>query len=113
MKPGVYNFFYDRGATTTRQIIWKDVEGEAISLTGYTARMRLYRDDVLLAELSSSGDDPAITISGEDVIIVTISATLSASFPDNVLNYQLDMLVGDSVVRILKGTLTPWTEDQP
>jgi len=110
MKPGVYNFTIDLGATLTFQIVWKDDAGQTITLTGYTARMRIFRDGVQLTELLSTGTSPAIVVNTTNCV-VTLSAALSETFPANVLHCQFDLLKNDDVVRLFKGKITPYTED--
>ena len=44
MAAGRYTFIVEQGATTDWEISWKDKNGAAVDLTGYTGRMQIRSD---------------------------------------------------------------------
>lgn len=103
--PGKYNLTIYQGETFGFSIIWKDAEGVPIDLTGYSARMQIRYDGVngdIAADLSTTNG--GIEIDNEaHTITVYISATDTASMLAKSGVYDLEMVLGDVVTRLLEG----------
>lgn len=103
---GQYNIVADQGATFSRNLHWKDVNGNAIDITGYTARMQVrqkYTSSTTVLNLVSPTD---ITLGGNSgTIVVTASATATAAITAGEYVYDLEMVSSAGIVtRLLQGT---------
>lgn len=102
---GTYNIICDQGATFTRQLVWKDANGTPINLTGYTARMQVRATfdspDHVLELTTSSG----ITLGGAaGTIDLTASATTMAAIEGKTYVYDLELVSGATVTRLVQGS---------
>ena len=116
MAAGKYSFVIEQGATTNFQINWNNESGSAIDLSGYQARMQIRQgveaSDVLLS-LSSSlkSDNTGINLSGSNFITplasgsiaVYISAVSSSALNFGEAFYDLELIKGNEVTRLLEG----------
>ncbi len=116
MAAGKYSFIIEQGATTNFQINWNDESGSAINLSGYQARMQIRpgveSSDVFLS-LSSSlkADNTGINLSGSNFITplasgsigVYISAASSSALNFGEAFYDLELVKGNEVTRLLEG----------
>lgn len=105
---GTYNLLCEQGATFSRQITWLDSNGVPVDLTSYTARMQV-RETVesssTLFDLTSGAGD--ITLGGAaGTITVTISAAATAAVAAGCYVYDLELVTGTLVYRILQGEFT-------
>ncbi len=119
MVAGKYSFIIEQGATTDFEIIWKDAEGSRSDLTGYHARMQIRSDyganSTLYASLSSSlkADGTGLNLSGSlgnnplssGSIGIFISAASSSAFNFNEAKYDLEVVSGSYVTRLLEGRI--------
>jgi len=119
MAAGKYSFIIEQGATTDFEIIWKDAEGSRSDLTGYHARMQIRSDyganSTLYASLSSSldSDGTGLNLSGSlgnnplssGSIGIFISAASSSAFNFNEAKYDLEVVSGSYVTRLLEGRI--------
>ena len=116
MAAGKYSFVIEQGATTNFQINWTDESGSAIDLTGYHARMQVrpsVESDTIYLSLSSSlqEDGTGLNLSGSNFttplqsgsIAVYISADTSSLLNFNEAFYDLEMVKGSVVTRLLEG----------
>jgi hypothetical protein len=115
MAAGKYSFIIEQGATTNFQINWTDESGSAVDLTGYHARMQLRTDynSTPLISLSSSlkSDNTGINLSGSNFITplasgsigVYISAVSSSALDFGEAFYDLELVKGNEVTRLLEG----------
>ena len=118
MAAGKYSFIIEQGATTNFQINWNDESGSAIDLSGYQARMQIRQgveaSDVILS-LSSSlkSDNTGINLSGSNFITplasgsigVYISAVSSSALDFGEAFYDLELVRGNEVTRLLEGKI--------
>jgi hypothetical protein len=105
---GIYNFTINQGATFSRVITWKDESGDEVDLTGYTAR--------LMVRTSLAAPEPFITLTTENggitlggaagTITLSISATDTAAISENAGFYDLEMILGSVVTRLLQGAVS-------
>lgn len=117
MAAGKYSFIIEQGATTNFQINWTDESGSAVDLTGYHARMQLRTDynSTPLISLSSSlkSDNTGINLSGSNFITplasgsigVYISAASSSALDFGEALYDLELVRGNEVTRLLEGKI--------
>ena len=105
MAAGIYNFICEQGVTFQRSITATDSEGDALDLTGYTARMQVRRDigsaTVLISLTTENG---RITLGGDQgTVDLEISAADTSSIPRPGV-YDLEIISsGGIVTRLLKG----------
>ena len=119
MAAGKYSFIIEQGATTDFEIIWTDAEGSRSDLTGYHARMQIRSDyganSTLYASLSSSlkADGTGLNLSGSSgtnplssgSIGIFISAASSSAFSFGEAKYDLEVVSGSYVTRLLEGRI--------
>ena len=106
VSPGTYNITLYQGATFTRQLIWKDENDALVDLTSYTARMQIRKkiDGDLLETLTT--ENGGITLGGAaGTIDLLISATATALIDNNGI-YDLELITGSTVTRLVKGSVT-------
>lgn len=102
-----HNFTIEKGATWRQNIQWKDDDGLAIDLTNYTARMQLrreYRTNIIHELTTENGGIDITALTGE--IDLLIEATDTADFIDTKVLYDLELINGTEVVRLLSGCIT-------
>jgi len=118
MAAGKYTFVIEQGATTSFEIQYKDANGNPIDLSGYHARMQIrptWGSSTLIASLSSSldTDGTGLNMSGSagnispvsGTIGVYISAASSSLFDFSEAKYDLEIVSGSTVTRILEGNV--------
>ena len=117
MAAGKYSFIIEQVATTDFEIVWKDGNGGVIDLTNYHARMQIRSDyganGTLYASLSSSldPDGTGLNLSGSNgtnplssgSIGVFISAASSSAFNFSEAKYDLEVVSGSYVTRLIEG----------
>ena len=110
MAAGKYDITIEQGATFTLNLSYKNSAGAVIDLSSsYTSRMKIRESTggTIIAS-TESGDSPKNTItialaaSGNN-IIVTISAAHTATFDFNNAVYDLELVSGLEVDRIIEG----------
>lgn len=121
MAAGNYSFTIEQGATVNFEVQYTDASNLPINLTGYSGRMQIksgFANDtpVTYATLSSSRypDGTGLNFSGSSgttpptsgSIGVFISATTSSLFTFARAKYDLEIVSGSTVVRLIEGTIT-------
>jgi hypothetical protein len=106
MTAAVYNFVLEQGTSLNKKLVWKDPNGVAINLTGYTARMQVresYDSDDVLIELTTTNGKIVITpLTGEIQLIFAPADTADAYWTSG--KYDLELVsAGGQVTRLLKG----------
>ena len=116
MAAGKYSFIIEQGATTNFQINWNDESGSGVDLSGYHARMQI-RPQVEASEVylslssSLSNDSTGIHLSGSNRITPVQSGSIGiyiSAYSSSLLNfgeayYDLEMVKGNEVTRLLEG----------
>ncbi len=110
-----YSFIIEQGATTNIQITWQDESG-SVDLSGYGARMQMRpsaTSETVYLSLSSSlqTDGTGLNMSGSDgetavqsgSIGIYISAATSSLLNFDTAHYDLEMVSGNEVTRLLEG----------
>ncbi len=120
MAAGKYSFVIEQGATTDLNIEWKDSAGSPINLNGYHGRMQIRTDygGTLICNLTSSADGSpgdadgtGLNMSGSNgtthlssgSIGIFISAASSSNFNFGEAKYDLELVKGSVVTRLLEG----------
>ena len=106
---GIYNIIADQGSTFTRQLTWNDSAGSAINLTGYTARMdvRTSIDAAGAATLSLTTENGRIVLGGTaGTIDLSVAGTATAAVVAGDYVYDLELVSGSTITRLVQGTFT-------
>lgn len=105
---GKNNFKIEQGATFTFGLVWKDSDGVPVPLTGYTARMQLRYGSyagAMAIELTTENSGIVInTITSQ--VTMSISAAQSELLELKPCVYDLEMVKGDTVTRLIEGKVT-------
>lgn len=118
MAAGKYSFTIEQGATTNFEIQYKDSGSTPINLAGYSAKMQLRTsvdNTAAILTLSSSlqPDGTGLNLSGSNgnttllsgSIGVIISAVTSSFLNFDTAVYDLELMSGSVVTRLLEGTV--------
>lgn len=118
MAAGKYSFTIEQGATTNFEIQYKDSGSTPINLAGYSAKMQLRTavdNTAAILTLSSSlqTDGTGLNLSGSNgnttllsgSIGVIISAVTSSFLNFDTAVYDLELMSGSVVTRLLEGTV--------
>ena len=115
MASGKYSFVIEQGATIDFEVQYKDSSNAPVNLAGYQARMQIRSDygGSLIANLSSSldSDGTGLNLSGSNGITpvasgsigIFISAASSSNFTFREARYDLEIVSGSIVTRLLEG----------
>jgi len=121
MAAGTYNFTIEQGTTVDFELQYTDVNNSPINLTGYSGRMQIksgFANDkpVTYTSLSSSRypDGTGLNFNGSSgtkplssgSIGIYISAVSSSAYTFAKAKYDLELVSGNTVTRILEGTIT-------
>ena len=118
MAAGKYSFTIEQGATTNFEIQYKDSGSTPINLAGYSAKMQLRTavdNTTALLTLSSSlqPDGTGLNLSGSNGNTTLLSGSIGviiSAITSSVLNfdtavYDLELMSGSVVTRLLEGTV--------
>lgn len=118
MAAGKYTFAIEQGTTVQFEIQYKDSANNPINLSGYTARMQIrpdYADNTAttIVNLTTTldADGTGLSMSGSNKttpiqsgsIGIYISAASSSAFNFDEAKYDLEIVSGNTVSRILEG----------
>lgn len=108
MAAGLYDITIEQGATFQMNLTWKDSTGSPVNITGYTARMQVrenYEAESTLVSLTSTGGD--IVLGGSlGTIAITIAASATQTLQLDEAVYDLELVNGATVTRLLQGKAT-------
>lgn len=108
MSAATYNILAEQGATFALSLLYTDVAGDPIDLTGYTAEMhvRLKASTVSTITELSTGDS-TITLGGAaGTILLAIDAATTETFTAGKYVYDLELYNGAITTRLIEGTFT-------
>ena len=109
MLAGKYDITIEKGATFNRIITYKDENGDAIDLTGFTAAMdirAMKTTDTTLIQLTTENGRIALGDAAGTItltILATDTETLGDSEGVTVGFYDLELITGSTVIRLLEG----------
>jgi len=105
--PAKHNFYVYRGATFAEQIAWKDENGTAIDLTGFTARMHMRETvDAATPFLTLTTENGGIALGGvAGTVDMLATATITSAIVATAGVYDLELVASDgvTVTRLLEG----------
>lgn len=104
MSAGKKDIVIEQGATFTWVNTWVGV-----NITGYTIRMQVRSDassSVKVLDLSTTTGEIVLTTPASGVFTVTVSATATAALTPGNYVYDLEMVNGSTVTRLLEGKCT-------
>ena len=106
MTAGYYNITAEQGATFNRVLTWRDSASALINLTGYTARMQVRTDYASTSTiLSLTTQNGQITLGGAaGTITLLVSATDMAALSSGSFVYDLEMINGATITRLVQVT---------
>lgn len=108
MSAGIYNDVLDQGATYNLVVVYKDNNDAPINLTGYSAYMQLRENyDSTTADLTLSTANGGIVITGaQGKLTITATATQTTALTSDYYLYDLEIVSGSVVTRLLQGQIT-------
>lgn len=108
MPAGTYNIVCDQGATLSRVLTWKNSNDTPVNLTTYTARMQVRENyDASSSVLSLTTENGGITLGGAlGTITIVASATATAALTPDSYVYDLELVTGSTVTRLVQGSFT-------
>ena len=111
MSAGTYNFTIEQGTTFTRTFWYKDSSGEPINLSGYNIRMDIKNsyDSAALATFSTSTGHFTLSTPADGTIPnqinLLVNATETAALNFSGALYDIELINGDIVTRLLQGRI--------
>lgn len=108
MTAGIYNDVLDQGATYNLVVVYKDNNDAPINLTGYSAYMQLRKNyDSTTADLTLSTANGGIVIDAAlGKLTITATATQTTALTSDYYLYDLEIVGGSVVTRLLQGQIT-------
>lgn len=107
MTAGTYNVTIEQGATFSLRITYEDSSGAAVDLTAYTARMSVRRGPTSAEVVSLTTENSRIALGGtEGTVTLSMTAAETAALPAGEYVYDLELVSGGSVTRLLEGRCT-------
>jgi hypothetical protein len=105
---GTHDIVCDQGSTFTRVFTWQDSTGVPINLSMYTGRMQVRATiDNASTLLSLTTENGGIALGGAaGTITVTATATQTAAVAAGCYVYDLEMVTGAVVTRLVQGQFT-------
>ena len=108
MPAGQYDITCDQGATFSRVITWKNSNGTPIDLTNYTARMQVrsnYPSNTVILSLTT--ENSGIALGGVlGTITLAATATATGAIAADEYVYDLELITGSNVTRVVEGSFT-------
>lgn len=109
MTPGKFNFICPQGSTFSRTLTYK-IDNSPVDLTGYDARLQVreyhYSDEFILNLTDTSG----LSLGGSaGTITIDLDADTTTNLVAGDYVYDLELVVSDTVTRLIEGkfTVTP------
>ena len=108
MSAGIYNDTLDQGATYKLVVVYKDNNDAPINLTGFSAYMQLRENyDSTTADLTLSTANGGIVIDGAlGKLTIIATATQTGALTADYYLYDLELVNGPSITRLLQGQIT-------
>jgi hypothetical protein len=108
MTAGTYLITAEQGATFTRVLTWRDSANVPVNLTGYTARMQGRTDYFApTTALTLTTENSRIVLGGSlGTVTLSVPATDMAAISAGNYVYDLELINGATVTRLVQGTFT-------
>ena len=104
MAAGKYKIYVEQGATYNLNFTLK-TGNTPWNLTGYTARMKVRKSIEDTAVIFSATTDDYITLGGVlGTFAMAVPATITAALPDGHYIYDLELVTGATVYRVIQGS---------
>lgn len=105
---GGYDIVADQGATYSQVFTWKDSNGDPVSLVGWTGRMQVRsRVPSATTMLDLTTANGGVTLGGAaGTVTVSVSAADMADVDAGVYTYDIELVNGSTVERLVMGTFT-------
>lgn len=105
---GLYDIVADQGATYSQVFTWKDSDGDPVSLVGWTGRMQVRtRVPTASTVLDITTGNGRMTLGGvAGTVTVTVSAADMAEVPAGGYFYDIELVNGSVVERLVMGSFT-------
>ena len=100
-----YNLVCPQGSTFYQKIVYK-IDDIVVDLTGYDARMHVrekYSSTDAIVYLSTFGYNPSIILGDEGTVEIMIDAVTTAGFYPKEYVYDLEIIDGATVKRLIGG----------
>ena len=108
MSAATYNILAEQGATFTRSMLYTDIAGAPIDLTGYTATMQVRlkaSSPTVIIELSTTNSK--LTLGGTaGTIVQSIDAATMITLAAGKYVYDLELYNGAITTRLIQGSFT-------
>ena len=116
MSAGELNLLMEQGATFQQVLTWYEYDasnpptnaGDPIDITGYTARMHVRKkkksDEYYVSLTTENGRISLGGTNGQITLLVSAADTEQLDFVEGL--YDLELVNGDTVYRIVEGTMT-------
>lgn len=112
MVAGAYDIVADQGATFNQTLTYRDSAGALVDLTGYTARMQVrygYDDPNAVIDLTTANGGITLGGAAGTIALLITAAVMSAiGVPgeSRIFRYDLELVSGSVVTRLLAGKFT-------
>lgn len=104
MTPGKYNMICPQGSTFSKQLTYT-IDDDPVNLTGYAAKMQVREKHTSpTAKLTLSTQDGTIVLGGlAGTILLLISDEITATVAAKEYVYDLELMSGGNVYRLIEG----------
>ena len=103
---GTYDINVEQGATFSLQITYKDPSNQPINLTGYTARMDVRTKVKATTEtIELTTENGRIALGGVlGTVTLSLTAAETAAIASGKYVYDLELVNGAAVIRLIEGS---------
>lgn len=109
-QPGWLDLDCYQGASFDYTLTWK-TNGTAVNLTGYSARMQVRQTADATATVLSISNGSGITLGGTaGTVLLEASATTTAALAAGQYVYDLELVSGSYVTRLVEGNFVIYSE---
>ena len=109
-QPGWLDLDCYQGASFDYTLTWK-MNGTAVNLTGYSARMQVRQTADATATVLSISNGSGITLGGTaGTVLLEASATTTAALTAGQYVYDLELVSGSYVTRLVEGNFVIYSE---
>lgn len=109
-QPGWLDLDCYQGASFDYTLTWK-TNGTAVNLTGYSARMQVRQTADATATVLSISNGSGITLGGTaGTVLLEASATTTAALTAGQYVYDLELVSGSYVTRLVEGNFVIYSE---